>query len=133
MDFSRIMIHRDKAISKSELSRLPAGFEPTPLGYSREGELAHYRGPNGLHVHEFRRHWLFHRDHYDPRTLVGAIGHAIKDAPEVGIGVVAAALVGAGVYNERKSKSDSPVVEALIAAGFAGLVAWGIAKLLAED
>jgi len=133
MDFSRIEIHKDTTISKSELPRLPAEFEESQLGYPKEGELAQYRGPNGLHVHEFRRDWVFHRDFFDPRSPLGAIGHAIKDAPEVGVGAAVATTVGVVVYRNRKDKSKSPELEALGAAALTGFVGWGLTKLLLDE
>ena len=113
-----IPFHKDILVPKSVLPRLPSGFEVSKLGYARKGALAQYRGPNEIHVHEYPNHWLFHRDHGDPRTFKGALAHLLFDAPEIPLSIIAATASGLGVskmvYEMRKSKSKDAETEAAV-------------------
>jgi hypothetical protein len=109
---------------------LPRSFTRTELGYPREGAIAQYRGPDGLHAHEFGNRWEIHRDYGDPSTLEGVITHAIRDAPEVLLGVLTALAVGKNTFDGRKEISQNPELEAVVAGALAGLVVGGIAYFL---
>ena len=80
MKWNKIAYHKDEVVEKSELPALPENFSPSTLGYPKPGSRAQYRGPDGLHVHEYDSYWEVHRDYSDPSTLDGAIAHAVLDA-----------------------------------------------------
>ena len=136
MKNSKIPIHKDIMISKSVLPQLPSDFKNTKLGYSRKGAVAQYRGPNAIHVHEYPRYWLFHRDCSDPRTFKGGLAHLLFDAPEIPLAIVAGSVSGIGVgkivYKIRKSKSKNAKKEATTAGTIASLASGIIAYFLAR-
>jgi hypothetical protein len=133
-------MHIPIEIPKDTLSHLPDEFERTKLGYSKEGELAQYRGPENMHMHEFPDRFEVHKDYFDPRTIEGAIGHAFADAPEIGFGITAGLSGGIGVgklvYELRKDKSENAAVEAKIAGSLAafgfGLLTFVIIRCLGK-
>jgi hypothetical protein len=131
-----ISFHKDILVPKSVLPRLPSGFEITKLGYARKGALAQYRGPNEIHVHEYPNHWLFHRDHGDPRTFKGALAHLLFDAPEIPLSIIAATASGLGVskmvYEMRKSKSKDAGTEAAVAGALASIASGALTFFLAR-
>jgi hypothetical protein len=137
MEKNNIPIHKDIRIPKRNLPRLPAEFERTTLGYPREGALAQYRGPNGIHVHEYNEHWLFHRDYGDPRTFEGLLAHLLFDAPEIPLSILAAGAsgiaVGSLVYELRKNESKDARTEAIIAGGIASIVGGVLTFFLAKE
>ena len=108
--------HTTINVLKSNLAVLPESFQKTLLGYSKEGELAQYRGPNNIHVHEYPDKYELHMDSFDPRDLIGALGHIFVDAPEVGFGIAAGlisgAIVGKIIYDSRKESSENASLEA---------------------
>ena len=119
MEKAEIPIHKGIMIPKSVLPKLPSNFKTTKLGYARKGALAQYRGPNAIHVHEYPSHWLFHRDHGDPRKFKGALAHLLFDAPEIPLSILAGTASGLGVgkivYEMRKNKSKDAGTEAAVA------------------
>jgi hypothetical protein len=134
MKRTKIPIHKDIMIHKEVLPRLPSCFKLTKLGYPRKGVLAQYRGPNAIHVHEYPRYWLFHRDHGDPRTFRGVLAHLIFDAPEIPLSVFAGSVSGiavAKIVGEiRKNRSKNAGEEATIAGAIASLSIGAITFLL---
>jgi hypothetical protein len=136
MESSNIPIHEDIRISKRVLPRLPSEFKITKLGYAREGALAQYRGPNAIHVHEYPKYWLFHRDRGDPRTFRGVLTHLLFDAPEIPLsmltGSVSGIAVGRIVYETRKNKSKDAGKEAKIAGTIASLATGVITFLVSR-
>lgn len=132
MKWKKIAYHKDEVVEKSELPVLPEDFSPSILGYPNAGSKAQYRGPDGLHVHEYESYWKVHRDYSDPSTLDGTIAHAVLDVPEVTAGVLTALTVGKGIYDERKSKSSKALVEAITGGIISGVAVWGAAKLVRE-
>ena len=132
MKWNKIAYHKDEVVEKSELPALPENFSPSTLGYPKPGSRAQYRGPDGLHVHEYDSYWEVHRDYSDPSTLGGAIVHAVPDAPEVTAGVLTALAVGKEIYDERRSKSSKALVEAISGGIISGVAVWGAAKLIRE-
>jgi hypothetical protein len=128
METAKIPIHKDILVPKSVLPTLPPEFELTKLGYARKGALAQYRGPREIHVHEYFNHWLFHRDHGDPRTFKGVLAHLLFDAPELPLSLLVGTVLGFGVgkitYEMRKNKSKNAGVET-IAAGTIASIASG--------
>jgi len=136
MEKAKIPIHKDIMIPKRILPRLPSGFEMTTLGYERKGALAQYRGPDAIHVHEYLDHWLFHRDHGDPRTFEGVLAHLLFDAPEIPLAIMAGGVsgiaVGSIVYEIRKNQSKDARTEAIIAGALASLATGAITFFLAR-
>jgi hypothetical protein len=136
MNGTEIPIHRDIMIPKSVLPRLPSNFRITKLGYARKGALAQYRGPNEIHVHEYPGHWLFHRDHGDPRTFKGVLAHLLFDAPELPLSILAGTASGLGVgkivYEMRKNKSDDAGTEAAVAGAIASIASGAVTFFLAR-
>ena len=134
MERSRIPIHEDIMIPKRILPQLPSDFKLTKLGYPRKGVLAQYRGPNTIHVHEYPRYWLFHRDYGDPRSFRGILAHLLFDAPEIPLSVFAGSISGiavAKIVNEiRKNKSKNAGTEATIAGAITSLSIGAIMFLL---
>lgn len=61
-----------------ELERLPDGCERTSLGWLF-GASRQWRGPEGLHVREYKGRLFAHYDRVDPRRNL--IGHWLADAP----------------------------------------------------
>jgi hypothetical protein len=133
---AEIPIHEDIFVSKKILQRLPSDFKITKMGYPRKGAVAQYRGPNAIHVHEYPNHWLFHRDHSDPRTLKGVLSHLLFDAPEIPLSIFAGSVsgiaVGKIVHETRKNKSKNAGAESKIAGAMASLVTGAITYSLAR-
>jgi hypothetical protein len=104
--------------------------------FEREGELAQYRGPDAIHVHEYPSRWLFHRDYGDLRTFEGVLGHLLFDAPEIPlsimVGGVSGIAVGSIVYEMWKNQSKDAGTEAIIAGTIASLVTGAITFFLAR-
>lgn len=64
--------------------------------------------------------------HYDKvNPHLDPIGHLVEDSPETFVGLSSASLTGIVVYTKRKN-----VAEALLTASVAGLVSYGVAKLI---
>jgi hypothetical protein len=135
-EMAGIPVHKDVMVSKSVLPRLPSDFEVTTLGYKRKGALAQYRGPNAIHVHEYPNHWLFHRDHGDPRTFKGVLAHLLFDAPEIPLTVFSATASGLGVgtivYEMRKNKSEDAGTEAIIAGAITSIASGALTFLISR-
>jgi len=93
--------------------------EETFLG-QKNGAYKQYRYGN-LHIREYDDKFLVHTDKVDPRE--NPIGHLIRDAPEVLVGLACAALGGAKVISALKQKK-SPV------AGIVGSLVLGYAGYL---
>ncbi len=93
--------------------------EETLLG-QKNGAYKQYRYGN-LHIREYDDKFLVHTDKVDPRE--NPIGHLIRDAPEVLVGLACAALGGAKVISALKQKK-SPV------AGIVGSLVLGYAGYL---
>ncbi|MCW4053554.1 MAG: hypothetical protein NWE84_01355 [Candidatus Bathyarchaeota archaeon] len=133
MERDDIPIHEDIRISKRVLPRLPPEFKITKLGYARKGALVQYRGPNAIHVHEYPKYWLLHKDRGDPRTFKGVLAHLLFDAPEIPLSVLTGSVsgiaVGRIVYETRKNKSKDAGKEAKIA-GVVASLATGVITFL---
>jgi len=93
--------------------------EETFLG-QKNGANKQYRYGN-LHIREYDDKFLVHTDKVDPRE--NPLGHLIRDAPEVLVGLACAALGGAKVISALKQKK-SPV------AGIVGSLVLGYAGYL---
>ena len=134
MESARIPIHKDIMVSKEVLPRLPLDFKITKLGYVRKGSLAQYRGPNAIHVHEYPKYWLFHRDHSDPRTFKGVLAHLLFDAPEIpislGVGSASGIAIGKLIYEKRKKQSKNAGTEAAMGGAIAALSTGAITYFL---
>ena len=130
MDFRRIKFHKDTIVSKVNLPRLPSNFVPTSLGYTKDGALGQYRGPRGLHAHEFSNHWEIHRDYGEPSTLEGALTHVVQDAPEIAVGGLIGLAAAKKTYDSRRWTSPNAVLEAAAAGVVSGLLAGGLTYIL---
>jgi hypothetical protein len=95
--------------------------EETFLG-QKNGAKKQYRYGN-LHIREYDDKFLVHTDRIDPR--VDPIGHLLKDAPEVLIGlgcaIVAGSKIGSLFLNKKSKKNllSSSIISSL-AAGYLG-------------
>lgn len=98
--------------------------EETFLG-QKNGAKKQYRYGN-LHIREYDDKFLVHTDRIDPR--VDPIGHLLKDAPEVLIGlgcaVVAGSKIGSLFLNKKSKKNflSSGIISSLVA-GYLGYYA----------
>lgn len=113
-------------IPKTRMQLPPPGFEASSLG-ELNGAIRQYRGPDGLHLREYRDRWELHRDLGDPRTVGGLIIHMFLDAPEVGI----ALLLAAKAFKETYDKSRS-LLDAVGAAAGTGVLSYISTKALKE-
>lgn len=77
--------------------------EETILG-QKNGAYKQYRYGN-LHIREYSDKFLVHNDRIDPRQ--DPMGHLVRDAPEVLIGLACAAFTGSQIIKKsRKNKSS---------------------------
>ncbi len=113
--------HKEIKISKLKLPQLSKDFEEISdiLG-DKKGAIKQYRGPNNIHILEYKDYWAVHWDWGDPRRIDGALVHIFADAPEVGFALVAATIAGRKKYDETKS-----IGEAVVESALAGLFAYG--------
>jgi len=102
---------------KSVLPTLPEDFELTDLGEPKEGAVRQYRGPHGVHVHEFAGYWEMHVDFGDPRTIEGLITHLTYDVPEIPAATVVGLISGYFSYRESGDLRKALTVGALFALG----------------
>lgn len=98
--------------------------EETFLG-QKNGAKKQYRYGN-LHIREYEDRFLVHTDKVDPRT--DPIGHLLKDAPEVLIGLGCAIVAGSEIgklFLNPKSKRNSIQTGLLssVVAGYLGYYA----------
>ncbi len=89
-------------IPKSRMTSAPLGFEESPLG-ELKGAIRQFRGPDKLHLREYKDGWELHQDYGDPRTLGGFIVHIFLDAPEVGFALMNAVGAYKKKFDETKS------------------------------
>lgn len=131
---NNLPIHTQVELSKDLMQKLPDNFEKTSLGYSVKNEISQYRGQDNIHVHELADRFIAHKDAYDPRSLLGAIGHAFADAPEIGfgitVGLTSGIAIGKLVYDLRKENSENADLEAAFWGGLAGF-GFGLLTFLA--
>ncbi|ABK78130.1 hypothetical protein CENSYa_1508 [Cenarchaeum symbiosum A] len=107
-------------IPKGIRQHMPPWFEETRLGYPM-GSTRQYRFGR-LHVHEYEDRYVAHMDNANPRY--DPLGHLVKDAPEVLIGLGGAAFGGKIVADILRS--DMPrgyKIAAVIASSIAGIAA----------
>ena len=95
--------HKEIKVSKTTLQRLPQCFQKTVLGEPK-GALKQFRGPHGIHILEYEKEWVLHRDRVDPR--VNPVGHLIKDAPQILVIGGLAAFVGVALIIKVGKKSN---------------------------
>lgn len=103
---------------------MPEEAEETVLG-QKNGALRQYRYGN-LHIREYEDKFLVHTDKIDPRT--DPVGHLVRDAPEVLIGLACAVFGGSQMANRlfnRKSKKISLAsgLATSIVSGYLGYIA----------
>jgi len=77
--------------------------QETILG-QKNGAYKQYRYGN-LHIREYQDKFLVHTDRVDPRK--DPMGHLIRDAPEVLIGLACAAFTGSQVIKKFRKKNSS--------------------------
>ena len=82
--------YKEIAISKSVMPSLPEGYEESRLGAS-DGALIQYRGRSGVHVREYKDHFLVHSDRFDPRK--NPLLHVVVDSPETLLALGSAAVI----------------------------------------
>lgn len=77
--------------------------EETILG-QKNGAYKQYRYGN-LHIREYSDKFLVHNDRIDPRQ--DPMGHLVRDAPEVLIGLACAAFTGSQIIKKSRKKKSS--------------------------
>ena len=71
--------HDEVKVSKRKMSHLPACFKKARFGFSHDC-LKQWRGPFGIHIREYKSHYLIHRDIADPELSgIDAFSHALFD------------------------------------------------------
>ncbi len=99
------------------------GAEETFLG-QKNGARRQYRYGN-LHIREYDDKFLVHTDRVDPRR--DPVGHLVKDAPELLIGLACGIFGGTQVAKILRRKSNKSAISlALLASlisGYAGYAA----------
>jgi len=100
---------------------MPDGAEETHLG-QKNGAARQYRYGR-LHIREYGDRYLVHTDRVDPRE--DPLGHLVRDAPEVLIGLGCAILGGKKIASVIHKNSNSRNLSA--AAGLASAVPLGYA------
>jgi len=114
---------------------MPEDAEETVLG-QKNGATKQYRYGN-LHIREYDNKYLVHMDKVDPRQ--DPIGHLVRDAPEIIIGVASGVIAGkkvaSSIYKLQKniplSKSTS-ILAGLVASAIAGYASYSLIKKLKE-
>ena len=114
---------------------MPEDAEETVLG-QKNGATKQYRYEN-LHIREYDDKYLVHMDKVDPRQ--DPIGHLVRDAPEIIIGVASGIIAGkkvaSSIYKLQKniplSKSTS-ILAGLVASAIAGYASYSLVKKLKE-
>ena len=114
---------------------MPQGTEETILG-QKNGAKKQYRYGN-LHIREYDDKYLVHVDKVDPRQ--DPLGHLIRDAPEILIGVASGLIAGkkvaSSIYKLQKNvafaKSTS-VLAGLVASAITGYTSYSLVKKLKE-
>ncbi|MGY5882003.1 MAG: hypothetical protein RTV31_17295 [Candidatus Thorarchaeota archaeon] len=114
-------VHKEIRIPKSKMPTLSKEFqEISDLLGDKKGSIRQFRGPNNIHVLEYKDYWAVHWDWGDPRRIDGALVHIFADAPEVGLALIAATIAGKNKYDETKS-----VGEAVVESVLTGLFTYG--------
>lgn len=88
---------------------------------------------NNLHILEYEDHFDVHVDEVDPRS--NPLGHAVRDAPEILVGIACGTLgglyVGKKVHRYTNSKAGG-IVSGLVTGGICFAVGMRAAKRLGE-
>ncbi len=94
--------------------------EETILGQNN-GAYKQYRYGN-LHIREYHDKFLVHTDRVDPRQ--DPMGHLVRDAPEVLIGLACAAFAGLQTAKKLRKKKSSLASSILfsVVSGYLGYV-----------
>ncbi len=129
------MIWDEIEIPKEVRHFMPEAAEETVLG-QKNGATKQYRYGN-LHIREYDDKYLVHMDKVDPRQ--DPIGHLVRDAPEILIGVASGIIAGkkvaSSIYKLQKniplSKSTS-ILAGLVASAIAGYASYSLVKKLKE-
>ena len=114
---------------------VPKEIRPFMLEHAEETKLGQKNGANkqyrygNLHIREYDDKYLIHMDNVDPRK--DPIGHLIFDAPEVLIGLAAAAIGGKKtalqIYKNQKSKTRS-LITGFLASVVLGYIGYSLTK-----
>jgi len=114
---------------------VPKEIRPFMLEHAEETKIGQKNGANKqyrydkLHIREYDDKYLVHMDNVDPRK--DPVGHLIFDAPEVLIGLAAAAIGGkkiaSQIYKNQKSKNLSLVTGLLASMAF-GYIGYYLTK-----
>ncbi|MCV0393403.1 MAG: hypothetical protein K5790_08985 [Nitrosopumilus sp.] len=101
------------------------GAEETILG-QKNGAVKQYRYGN-LHIREYNDKFLVHSDIVDPRK--DPIGHLVKDAPEVLVGLACAIFGGSYIANKFLDKKSKPTLtNKMISSIIAGYLGYNTTK-----
>ena len=100
---------------------MPEDAKETILG-QKNGAKKQYRYGN-LHIREYNDKFLVHTDKVDPR--VNPIGHLVRDAPEVLIGIACGIFTGAITakkfsYKNSKKISLANILTSSLISGYLG-------------
>ena len=106
------------------------GAEETVLG-QKNGAYKQYRYGN-LHIREYPDKFLVHTDKIDPR--VDPLGHLVKDAPEVLIGLACAVFGGSQVakkiFSSKENSKKISLAVGLLSSAVTGYLGYAATKKL---
>ena len=100
--------------------------EETFLG-QKNGAQRQYRYGN-LHIREYNDKFLVHNDRIDPR--IDPVGHLVRDAPEVLIGLACAVFGGSQIAKKlyNKKSKNSTLAFGLITSVISGYIGYAATK-----
>ena len=106
------------------------GAEETVLG-QKNGAYRQYRYGN-LHIREYPDKFLVHTDKVDPR--LDPLGHLVKDAPEVLIGLACAIFGGSYVakkiFSDKDKSKKISLAAGLLSSAVTGYIGYAATKKL---
>ena len=106
------------------------GAEETVLG-QKNGAYRQYRYGN-LHIREYPDKFLVHTDKVDPR--LDPLGHLVKDAPEVLIGLACAIFGGSHVakkiFSDKDKSKKISLAAGLLSSAVTGYIGYAATKKL---
>ena len=103
--------------------------EETSLG-QKNGANKQYRYGN-LHIREYPDKFLVHTDKVDPR--LDPLGHLVKDAPEILIGLACAIFGGshvAKIFSDKDKSKKISLASGLLSSAVTGYIGYAATKKL---